>query len=810
MRERPLQSSFLKLSLFLMFFGLASASFCQQVVKVVDANDQEPLIGATVIIQEKGFGEITDIDGTVRLTDAIEPQDQIVISYVGYNKQELTYQELQEKGHLILLEAAQTVLDEVVLIYRQVQYKSDILSPLKQISTEEIEALQVQTPADLLEKTSSVFVQKSQMGGGSPVIRGFEANKVLLVIDGIRMNNAIYRSGHLQSSITLDEQVLESVDVIYGPGSIAFGSDALGGVIHYQTKTPKFQTEPTHTGNLLFRYASANTEKTIHGNYQFGSEKLSGYFGFTLSDFGNLRAGGNYPSRYPDFGKRFDYVAGSDMPGTTLSSELLINDDPNVQVGTQYDQQDYFGKIKFRATDQLSFMLNSQVSTSSNIPRYDSLTERDGNGLKFAEWYYGPQDRTLFSLTTNYKSNAKLFDELYFIASHQRIGEERVARNFGSDQREENKEDLSIIGLTLDFNKSIANKYNLVYGFDFQSNQLESTASDNIFTRYPNGENSMNLFGIYSKVGIPLLKSEQYKLNWNNGLRYSVTQINLNYTQDNFFEWPSYFYEGIQNNTKNLSFLSALNYRRKKLNLNLIGGTAFRAPNIDDLAKTRVKIDEITIPNPDLVPEKTLNGELQISVGDENNFLGGSVFLVSLKDAIVRQNFALPDGSTSYINGNDTLLVTANVNDEKAKIYGISTRAGLTKGNFGVNGSISWTKGESTNAAGETSPLGHIPPLFGAITLDYKRSKLTQELNLRFNGKKDIADFGGSVDNPEFATPEGSLAWYTVNYYGNYIPGNRFSIQFGVENILDIHYRTFSSGLSASGRNFIITLKSKI
>ena len=106
------------------------------------------------------------------------------------------------------------------------------------IKQKDIKFLSQPTSAELLQSSGQVLVQKSQLGGGSPILRGFEANKVLLVVDGIRMNNAIYRGGHLQNIISIDNSMLEKVEVIYGPGSVVYGSDALGGVIHFHTLTP--------------------------------------------------------------------------------------------------------------------------------------------------------------------------------------------------------------------------------------------------------------------------------------------------------------------------------------------------------------------------------------------------------------------------------------------------------------------------------------------------------------------------------------------------------------------------------------------
>ncbi|NJN34367.1 MAG: TonB-dependent receptor plug domain-containing protein [Saprospiraceae bacterium] len=69
-------------------------------------------------------------------------------------------------------------------------------------------------------------------------MRGFEASRVLLVVDGVRMNNLIYRSGHLQNAITVDQNMLDRVEVLFGTASTVYGSDALGGVVHFFTKKP--------------------------------------------------------------------------------------------------------------------------------------------------------------------------------------------------------------------------------------------------------------------------------------------------------------------------------------------------------------------------------------------------------------------------------------------------------------------------------------------------------------------------------------------------------------------------------------------
>ncbi|MBP6811064.1 MAG: TonB-dependent receptor plug domain-containing protein, partial [Saprospiraceae bacterium] len=117
--------------------------------------------------------------------------------------------------------------EAVISVTRGSLAKSAVAQQVKTLRRTEIEFANAQSTADLLLGTGQVFVQKSQQGGGSPVLRGFEASRVLLVVDGVRMNNAIYRAGHLQNAITMDNAVLERVEVSFGPASTVYGSDAL-------------------------------------------------------------------------------------------------------------------------------------------------------------------------------------------------------------------------------------------------------------------------------------------------------------------------------------------------------------------------------------------------------------------------------------------------------------------------------------------------------------------------------------------------------------------------------------------------------
>ena len=143
-------------------------------------------------------------------------------------------------NYLIYLESSPLTLSTTVIsASRWNQNAADVPGKVRQLDSEWLDLRNPSTTADWLGSSGEVFVQKSQLGGGSPVIRGFEASRVLLMVDGVRMNSAIFRAGHLQNIITVDNMILDRVEILYGPSSTMYGSDALGGVVNLFTKQPQ-------------------------------------------------------------------------------------------------------------------------------------------------------------------------------------------------------------------------------------------------------------------------------------------------------------------------------------------------------------------------------------------------------------------------------------------------------------------------------------------------------------------------------------------------------------------------------------------
>ncbi|NNE25515.1 MAG: TonB-dependent receptor [Saprospiraceae bacterium] len=811
MKEPHLLFKYLKYNLILVFLGTAFLSNGQESVQVIDENGY-PLIGAIVQYMNKSM--ISDANGVVVLEPELEDSVSVNFSYISYDRLNLSVKSIRAQNNIVELTPSKGMLDEVVIIGRTNSRTFDVPFNIKRLRSKEIYNSTAQTAADALALSGMAYVQKSQMGGGSPILRGFEANKILLVIDGVRMNNAIYRSGHLQNAITIDPAILQQTELIYGPGSLMYGSDALGGVIHFRTKSPILNyysnKRSLHKINAYTRYNSANSEKTAHFDYTYSNKSWGVTTSFSFSDFGDLVAGNNRSDDYPEFGKRNQYVQRIGALDT-----IVNNDNPNKQLGSAYRQYDFLQKWSYRANSRLKYDLNLQYSTSSDIPRYDNLIEEVNGSFRYSDWRYGPQSRLLVSPRLEWTAPTPLFDKLLLIASYQNVDEERIFKFYQDPLIFQQKEDLHVMGLTVDLEKRITNTQRLTYGVDIHHNDVSSIANEtniitgsinqNSLTRYPSGGSIMTVLGAYLQH---TWKNQDSTLNWINGLRLNLQSTSFSYLQGDPVEWPDYFYDGITSEDKTVVGMTGLNYKKGPWLMKISTGTAFRAPNVDDLAKIRINSNEINVPNPELEAEKVWNSEFNLMHSKRNLSIGLTVFYTHISDAIVRERFQLPNGDNAFVTAGDTLLVTGNVNAETGHVRGISGTIMWTPAtNFEVYSTLSVQKGEAKDEDGNTSPLGHIPPTYGITKLSYNYKKHSINLLWQYNFHKDIEDFGGSVDNPDLATPDGSPGWQTLSLQTHWQLTKKLHLTAAMNNIFDLHYRPFASGISAAGRHIVLSLK---
>ncbi|HKJ06813.1 MAG TPA: TonB-dependent receptor, partial [Flavobacteriaceae bacterium] len=670
----------------------------------------------------------------------------------------------------------------------------------------------------------SVRVQKSQFGGGSPVLRGMEANRVLLVVDGVRMNNAIYRTGHLQNSITVSPTVLERTEVVFGPSSVIYGSDALGGVIHFYTKTPKISENKEIEASLFSRYSTINNEITTSADVEISSAKWASFSSISHSSFSDLKMGSWRAHNYNNWGKVFAY---SNNTEDFYNPDEIKNSNPEIQRNTGFKQTDLLQKFLVPFSEKTDFLLNFQYSESSNIDRFDKLTEYDEGNLKWAEWHYGPQKRMLLSAQLKINPNKTWLEKGSITAAYQNIKESRIQRKFNSLDRSYRKENLDVLSLNGDFFVPLGKSSNrvLAYGFEFTHNDVNSNAFGKtldvenndivgysgdfkVQSRYPDGGSNYSSLASYLNYRQNISK----KATLNTGLRFVQTYLKAKWVDDTFITLPDW-----EVSLKNSAVTATLGYVYKPTtdwHLSSVISSGFRSPNIDDVGKIREKSGKVTVPNTQLKPEYAYNFEAgALKYFKNKKFqVGLNFYYTLLHNYITRDYFMLNNSPTIMYDGEQGNVV-ANVNKDNAYILGstLTFKGNLTPLWY-TKGSLTYTEGKAYDTE---LPLSSIPPLFGKLEIGFQKEKFQTNINWRFNAKKPLEDYNliEGIDNIE-QTPynlatnkyEGTPAWYTLNLHANYQLNNTIKLFFNVENILDLHYKEFASSISAPGRNFSMSI----
>ncbi|MEM1215813.1 MAG: TonB-dependent receptor [Bacteroidota bacterium] len=812
--------------------GMSGSALGQTLqVQVVD-EDNVPLTQVLVSSVPPAWAEYTDAEGQVRVART----DSVRLQYVGKQTRVIAWSDLPLAKGTVQLRSASSL--PTVTVSEQQLFR-DRTQQTVRIDARAIQALQAPTTVDALAQSGGIFVQKSQLGGGSPVLRGFEANRVLLVVDNVRMNNAIYRSGHLQNALTVDESALRTIDVKYGSGALAHGSDALGGVIHFKTKNPLplahlAKDEVRWSGSGGVRYASAAQERSAQVSFSRQSQRWSSFTALSATQFGDLRAGSRRPSAFPDFGQRKTYVSRLDGRDT-----VLRNPNPNRQIGSAYAQLDALQKLTWQPNERWRWQLNIQYSTSSDIPRYDRLTERRAGQLRFAEWYYGPQQRLLLAVQTHWTSRQAWADQVRFVLSQQRLAEDRYERRLYNDWRERSHVAVVANNFTVDAQKELL-LGSFHYGLDARAEAVASRADrlnisngavrQDINSRYPSRGSTLTGLGAYAQW-----RYESSDSLWQVevGGRWSTQQIHARFGENDPIEWPTSYVRGLHQNNSATS--GALGWRRHLgvWQLSSHFATGFRAPNVDDFVKFREKNGFLQIPNPDLRPERTRTLDVRLVYTPTANFRAEfSIFHTWLLDAMTRQDGRLPNGQRTLWNGFDSLAVQTIVNSDRAQIWGaqLSMNWKISR-HWTLDGQWTSTQGERQlalpNSAAIAVPMDHIPPFFGQSTLSYRRQRWEVALRADFQAAKRVEDYAvsavqsnetgyvldrlGTSDNLEqtpfeLATGQhaGSYAWWTLNGRVALRVRNNWRIRLAVNNVLDVHYRTFSSGISAPGRDVIL------
>lgn len=787
---------------FIVFHGAA------QQILIIDESTNEPISGVVAYNKSKSKSVMSDLDGIINL-DNFNSNETIVFQHVSYFNFKTEKNKIDDT---IYLEPRTQDLDEIVISASKFeQSKRDIPQKVISFDIEKIQFTNPQTSADLLENTGNIYMQKSQLGGGSPMIRGFSTNRLLITVDGVRMNNAIFRGGNLQNVISVDPFAIQNTEITLGAGSVVYGSDAIGGVMSFYTKKP----QPSYIDSLYFkvntigRYSTANNEKTGHLDFNFGLNKWAFLSSVSYTDFDDLRMGSHGPSEYlrPEY---IEIINGEDV--------IVENDNPLIQTPTGYNQINLLQKVRFEPSENYSFDLGVYYTTTSEYSRYDRLIRYRGDNLRSAEWNYGPQRWFMTNLqVTKLSSNSNLYDKINASVAYQNFQESRIDRNFQSDERSITEEGVDALSFNIDLENSLNSKTELFYGLEYVYNKINSKGeafnidtnqSMDALSRYPDGSDWQSIAAYTS-----LKYKPNPKFIFQTGLRYNHIIANADFTENNvYLNLPfneAKINAGAFTGTAGISWMP-----NETMIWKLNASSAFRAPNMDDIGKVfDSEPGSVVVPNNNLKPEYAYGGELGLNLNFDKTFiLDLATYYTYLDNALVRRDFSI-NGETEIEYNGELSNVQAIQNASKAWIYGFEAGAQV---NFSERLKLTTQYnviGGTEEENGVEVPVRHAAPNFGNTHLVWQNDKLQVDAFAVYNDELSFYQLAPSEVEKDYiyALDENgnpySPSWYTLNLRTKYKITDAATLIASLENITDQRYKTYSSGIASAGRNLILSFQ---
>lgn len=653
----------------------------------------------------------------------------------------------------------------VVTATRGERASFDVPNAVTIVDREDAERQSPRVLPDLLRGETGVFVQQTTPGQSAPIIRGLIGSSILMLVDGMRLNTAIFRSAPNQYFALVDPYNVERIEVVRGAGSALYGSDAMGGVINVITPVPRLASEQWQLhGKALGQFSSADTSWVNRVSLEGGKSGVAIHGGFTYQNHNDLRGGGDIGIQRPS---GYEVYAGD--------GALFL----------ERGNQDLFLSVQYLKQPQ--------------TPRFDELVPGFGQTQpSSAVFFFEPNDRLFLHGRYRLRNPLPFVDGLELHVAFQEINDDRRNRDFGGtrEDREQNRDALT--GITLQLTSRWGQWMTFTYGGEIYLDEVNSSrVGRNINTgttstrqsRFADGS-TLNSFSFYLQDEIRVHPRLTAVL----GGRFSHFDIDI----------PKADREvGAHLTTSDLTgSLGLLYHLTPQINLVTNVGRGFRVPNVFDLSTLGPRPgNRFNIPSPDLKPEQVIT----VDAGVKLNFprFTGELFgfYADYRDKIedVATGEVTPEGRQ--------IVQSANLN--KVTLYGVEAGGRFRLlDNVQLFGSLTFTWAEEEFLDGKTVAADRIPPVNGQVGLLYRpMPRLWVEPFVRFAATQDRLSDRDRTD-PRI-NPEGTPGWVTANIRLGWEITERFRARFAVENIFDQPYREHGSGINAPGINAIVSLEAR-
>lgn len=720
---------------------------------VADKNTSEPIENAHVLLSNSSLGAITDHNGHFAFSAFPQGRQLITISSIGYVTVELVVQSGEKAIH-ILLEPSSIILNNSITVtaQRSERLSFDVSQSIATLTSDQLSEKSSRSAPEALMNEAGIWVQKTNHGSGSPIIRGLVGNQILLMVDGIRLNNATYRYGPNQYLSTIDPGMIGRIEAIRGSGSVLYGSDALGGVVHILSKSPHFSERLKASGNVTAKWMSAGMEKSTRAEVEIASKKMALAGGFSARNSGDLLAGG--------------------MLGVL---------DP-----TGYNEQSGDVKLLIRTDSSGMFTAAFQQLTQHDVPRYDQVVQGG-----YAMYNFEPQTRQLSYVRWETFSRNPWIQSFRITASLNRAIEGIHSQRNNSSDVKTQRDEVNTTGIIAEVISAPISQWNIQSGVEYYFDKVNSTASTlNLSSNTETIQRGSYADGSTAS-SIALFTNHQYNINkfqFSAGARFNGVTVSVN---DNTFGDQKITPKSL---VGNLGVMMKVN---NTLHAFVTTNTGFRAPNVDDMSKFgTVESGVFEIPSAGLSPEKSKSVETGLKFRDKKFSATLSLYQTNLSDLIDRVP-AVYKGMTTYEGRN--VYQKQNVGEARLRGFEAEMDIQLMK-SVSASGHVTYTHGMNIT---RQEPMRRIPPLFGRIGLRYQHAAgLWIKAELAAAGKQDRLAAGDKSDvRISIRLEDGVMpSWNIVNLYAGY--SYKFiSVHVIGQNLLNRAYRIYASGVDGYGRS---------
>jgi hemoglobin/transferrin/lactoferrin receptor protein len=670
-----------------------------------------------------------------------------------------------------------TELEQIVVTATRLPMRSFAVPAL--VSVADADAVQQfyqsRTLPEALGEIPGVLVQKTAQGQGSPFIRGFTGFRNVLLIDGIRLNNSVFREGPNQYWNTVDPYSFNRLEVLKGPASVLYGSDAIGGAVNVLTSVAR-DAPSGLTPRLLYRYAGAENSSTARAEATWKGEAVRARAGYTYKDYGDVE-GGKEVGEQPKTGYGED--------DADLRVEYDLSADTTLTLGYQYVDQDDAWRTH-RTIHGISWK-GTTVGTDRELI-FD-------------------QQRQLGYLQLRHAGLGAVADTMRASISYHEQTEDqhRLRSNLRSDEL---GFDVGTTGLAVQFDKK-SGALQLVYGADWyrdavDSYNVEYNADGSVRREHVQGpvadDATYDLAGAFVQAIVELTP----RLSTTLAARYTYAAVDARQVEDPV-TFQAYSLQDHWDDFSASGRVAFMPVADGPLMLYAAVSQAFRAPNLSDLTRLdTARSNELEIPSPGLSPEEYLSYEAGVKYADERWSAQAAWFLTDGSDVIVRT----PTG-----NKVGTLNEVTKVNAADSRVYGVEGQVSCQLlPQLLVFADGVWLDGEAdaypTSAQQPvTEPIDLLMPpswRFGARWTPAS-PRLQVEATVEHANLQDDLSTRDKLDTQRIP-PGGTPEWTVLNLRSDWRLSDHATVSLAVENVTDEDYRIHGSGVNEPGRNVVMSV----